>query len=81
MKNKPQPLSEFYRDTATKENVHAYLVEFLKEQAVKELFDNESDSGAQAVALAKKYVDLAFENMDYIFGNKVDKKEQVNGAR
>lgn len=79
--NKPKPLLEFYRDTATKDNVHAYLVEFMKEQAVKELFEKESDSGAQAVAEAKKYIDLAFENMDYLFGGKVVKKEQINEAR
>lgn len=79
--SKPKPLLEFWRDTDTKDNVHLYLVEFLKEQAVKEIFNNESDSNTQAVALAKRYIDLAFENLDILFQSKVVKKEQTNEAR
>jgi len=78
MKNKPQPLSEFYRDAATKDNVHAYLVEFLQQEAVKKVFNREDTS---AVAEAKEMIDAAFNEMDYLFGGKVEKKEQVNEAR
>lgn len=81
MTKKPKPLSEFYRDTATKDNVHAYLVEFLKEEAIKQLFEQENDFETQAVAQAKKYIDLAFENMDLLFEAKVAKKNQPNEAR
>ena len=74
-------LKEFYNDTATKDNVYLYLVEFMKEQAVKELFEDQLELNAQGVALAKKYIDLAFENMDYLFGGKVAQKEIKNEAR
>jgi hypothetical protein len=83
MKKEPQPKSllEFYKDTDTKDNVHAYLIEFLKEQAIKELFEGNADSDAYTIALAKKVIDKAFDNLDYLFGGKVEKKEQINGAR
>jgi len=81
MKKQPKSLLEFWRDTDTKDNVYAYLVEFMEQQAVKELFSNESELNAQAVSQAKRYIDLAFENMDVIFNPKVAKREQVNEAR
>lgn len=82
-KQSPQfkSLMEFWRDEGTRDNVHAYLIEFLKEQAVKELFENESESNAQAVAQTKRYVDLAFENMDLLFDTKASKKNIINEAR
>lgn len=78
---KDNSLQTFYRDTDTKDNVHAYLIEFFKGQAVKEIFDNESDINTQALAMSKRYIDLAFENMDLMFNPKVGKKEQTNEAR
>jgi len=77
-KKQPKPLYEFYKDTATKENVLHYLVQFLEEEAVKKVFNKEDVS---AVAEAKEVIDKAFDNMDYIFGAKVAKKEQTNEAR
>jgi hypothetical protein len=78
---KPIPLQEFWKDKATKDNLQNYLVEFLKEQAVKEIFDNESESNTQALAQAKRYIDLAFDNMDLLFEGKAEKKEVINEAR
>jgi hypothetical protein len=73
-----KPLSEFYRDTATKDNVHEYLVQFLKDEAVRMLMAKEEIKG---IAEAKEFIDKAFENMDYLFGAKAKKKDQVNEAR
>lgn len=71
-------LQEFYQDTTTKDNVHSYLIDFLKEEAVRKLFDKEDVS---AVAEAKEMIDKAFENMDVIFRPKLEAKEQINEAR
>lgn len=71
-------LLEFHQDTETKNNVHSYLVDFLKEEAIKKVFDKEDVS---AVAEAKEMIDKAFENMDIIFRPKLEVKEQKNEAR
>lgn len=71
-------LLEFYQNKDLKENVHAYLVEFLEKEAVKKVFDREDVS---AVAEAKEMIDKAFENMDVLFAVKKEPKEQVNESR
>lgn len=71
-------LKEFYNDTETKDNVHAYLVEFLKQETIRKVFNKED---ATALGEAKEIIDKAFENMDYLFGAKVAKKEPINQAR
>lgn len=71
-------LLEFYQDTDTKNNVHSYLVDFLKEEAVRKVFDREN---VESVAEAKEMIDKAFENMDVIFKPKQENKPQINEAR
>ncbi len=71
-------LLEFYQDTDTKNNVHSYLVDFLKEEAVRKVFDREN---VESVAEAKEMIDKAFENMDVIFKPKQEYKPQINEAR
>lgn len=71
-------LQEFYQDKHTRENVHSYLIDFLKEEAIRKVFDKEDVS---AVAEAKEMIDRAFENMDIIFKPKLETKEQINEAR
>lgn len=71
-------LQEFYQDKDTRENVHSYLIDFLKEEAVRKIFDKEDVS---AVAEAKEMIDKAFENMDVLFLPKLEAKEQKNEAR
>lgn len=66
-------LSEFYKDTDTKDNVHEYLLEFYKEEAVKRLLNRED---AIALADATDLLNKAFENMDSLFTPKVERKEQ-----
>lgn len=69
---------EFYQDTTTKDNVHCYLIDFLKEEGIRKLFAKEDVS---AVAEAKDMIDKAFENMDVIFKKKEEAKPIINEAR
>lgn len=78
MKNQPIPLSEFYKDTATKDNVKNYLIEFFKEEGIRRLMNRED---AVALADAVELTEKAFENMDNLFAPKVQNKEQINEAR
>lgn len=71
-------LLEFYQDTETRNNVQNYLIDYLKEEALRKLFDKEDVS---AVAEAKEMIDKAFENMDVIFQTKLPAKEKPNEAR
>lgn len=71
-------LLEFYNDKDTKNNVHEYLVMFLKEEATRKVFAKEDVS---AVAEAKEMIDKAFEHMDVMFSKKVDNKPPKNEAR
>jgi len=71
-------LQEFYYDTDTKNNVHEYLIQYLKDEAVRMLMDREEP---YAVADAKEVIDKAFDNLELLFSPKVKEKEQINGAR
>ena len=65
--NAPKPLFEFWKDKPTKNNVQEYLIQFLKEEGAKKMFNREDVSG---VAEAKEMIDKAFENMDLLFEAK-----------
>ena len=71
-------LQDFWMNKAIKNEVQDYLVSFLKEEALRKLFDKEDVS---AVAEAKEMIDKAFENLDVIFQAKSEKKDVVNEAR
>lgn len=71
-------IKEFYNDTDTKNNVHEYLIQFFKDEAVRMLMNREP---AVMVADAIELTDKAFENMDILFSPKVKEKEPINGAR
>lgn len=66
-------LIEFYQETDTKNNVHEYLLQFFKEEAVRRLMNRED---AIALADATDMLNKAFENMDILFSPKVKEKEQ-----
>ena len=74
----PRSLQEFHENADMKNNVHEYLVAFLKEEAVRKLMDKELVIG---VAEAKEYIDKAFENLDVLFASKSESKEIKNEAR
>lgn len=73
-----QLLRMFYNDKNTKEEVHAYLVDFLKEEGVRKLFDKEDTAG---VAEAKEMIDKAFDNLEVLFASKSAPKNINNEAR
>lgn len=70
-------LNEFWKDTALKDTVHEYLVEYLKQEAVRLLMDREEP---YAVADAKECIDKAFTNLDDIFEPKA-KASGTNSPR
>jgi len=74
----PKSLQEFYENIDMKNNVHEYLVEFLKAEAVRKLMNKEEVTG---VAEAKEYIDKAFENLEVLFNPQVKGKEPINEAR
>jgi hypothetical protein len=71
-------LLEFYNNSELKNNVHEYLIEFLKEEGVKRIFDKEDVS---SLADAKEVIDKAFQNLENMFEKKPKKKEKINEAR
>jgi hypothetical protein len=66
-------LKEFYADTETRDNVKAYLVQFLTEEAVKKVFNREDVGG---VAEAKEIIENAFAQMELMFQPKVEKNTE-----
>ncbi len=73
----PQLLKQFYEDKHTREAVHNYLIEFLKEEGVRKIFDKEDVSG---VSEAKEMIDKAFDNLETIFAPKA-KPKIINEVR
>ena len=71
-------LKDFYLDKSIRSEVQDYLINFLKEEALRKLFDKEDVS---AVAEAKEMIDKAFENLDVMFMSRADAKEVKNEAR
>lgn len=70
-------LALFYQDKAQVKEVHEYITKFLTEEAVRRVFDKRDVS---AVAEAKELLDLAFENLETLYGQKESKKI-INEAR
>lgn len=62
-------LQEFYKDTATRDNVKAYLQDFLEKRALEKVFGREEVAG---VAEAKETIDAAFDNLAEIFEPKAE---------
>ena len=75
---KDNSIYSFWRDKATRDNVQEYLVQFLKDEAVRMLMDKEDVKG---VAEAKEFIDKAFDNMDLLFEPKPRVKNNINQAR
>ena len=61
-----------------KNNVQEYLIEYLKQEAVRKIFEKEDVS---SVAEAKEMIDKAFDNMDLLFATQTKDKIITNVAR
>lgn len=75
---KDNSLQTFYQDKDMRDNVHEYLVEFFKEEAVKRLLDRED---GVALADAIEMTDQAFEHLEILFDPKSNVRELKNEAR
>lgn len=74
----PSALKDFYLNEVMRNDVHAYLVDCLKAQAIKKAFDRQDTS---SVAEAKEMIDTAFSDLEILFTPKKDEKEIKNEAR
>jgi hypothetical protein len=74
-------LQLFNNDTETKEQVYAYLIDFLEQEAVKKVFEKAEFDEIAAIGSAKEVIEKAFENLDVLFAKKVAKKDLENEAR
>jgi hypothetical protein len=77
-------LTEFNNDKELRNAVHEYLVEYMKEEAVRTLFDRENTEtymNPDTIADAKELVDKAFENLDVIYNPQAKKRSLRNEAR
>lgn len=74
----PSSLQDFFNNKGMKDNVQAYLIEFLKQEAIKKVFEREETSG---VSEAKELIDKAFENLEVLFSPKPKEKSIINEAR
>ena len=71
-------LKDFFLNETMRNEVKAYLIDFLREQAIEKAFAKEDTS---AIAEAKEVLDKAFENLEVLFAPKSEGKEPVNEAR
>ena len=74
----PNSLKDFYLNESMRNDVKTYLMDFLKDEAVKRLMAREE---SYAVADANEIIVKAFENLEILFSPKVEEKEQINEAR
>lgn len=65
-------LQEFYRDQDTRNNVKNFLVEFLKGEAVRRVFEDEEPK-VQGISDAKAVIEKAFDYLEEQFGPKAKK--------
>lgn len=61
------PLKNFHSDVHTREAVHAFMLEFLREKAVDKVFSKQAIAG---VYEAKKIIDEAFNKLEEMFAEK-----------
>jgi len=71
-------LQEFYKDTATRDNVKEYLIETLKNKMIEVGFEK---GDTKPIAEAKEIIDEAFDNMELMFRGKIEEKPIENPAR
>lgn len=74
----PSSLKDFYLNEVMRNDVQAYLIDFLKLQAIEKAFAKEDING---IADAKEVLDKAFSNLEVIFAPESEGKEIKNEAR
>ena len=71
-------LKDFYLNEGMREEVRAYLQDYLDKKALDKVFARED---TLAMAEASEVIDEAFENLEVLFPRKEDPKEQKNQSR
>lgn len=74
----PSALKDFYLNEVMRDDVKAYLIDYLKMQAIEKSFKREDTS---AIAEAKEILDNAFDNLEIMFAPQSEPKEIKNEAR
>lgn len=70
-------LRDFYFNEELRNEVQAYLIEFLKQRAIEKVFNKED---TKDIAEAKDTIDEAFENLSVLYPQE-KRKDSVNEAR
>ena len=70
-------LRDFYFNEELRNEVHNYLVTFLKERAIEKVFNKED---TKDIAEAKNTIDEAFENLGVLYPQD-KRKDSINEAR
>ena len=68
-------LPKFYADFQLKQEVHDYLLSYLKQVAIEKAFNGDTTDGIKE---AKECIDSAFRNLESMYGEKKQKKPQSN---
>ena len=68
-------LNKFYADFQVKAEVKEYLIDYLKQMAVKKAFAGEDTSGIKE---ARQCIESAFRDLDNLYGEKKSKKVTSN---
>jgi len=66
-------LQLFWQDEHTREEVKAFQIAMLEEEAVRRTFEQED---VQGLPEAKKLVEASFKRLDEVFGSKEEPKKQ-----
>ncbi len=74
----PNALKDFYLNETMRNDVHTYLLDFLKAQAIEKTFNREN---TEHIAEAKEVLDKAFSNLEILFTPESEVKEIKNEAR
>lgn len=74
----PNSLKDFYLNEVMRNDVRAYLEDYLKLVAIERIFEKEDVSG---IADAREVIDKAFENLEATYRVASEGKELKNEAR
>ena len=74
----PSSLKDFFLNETMRNDVHSYLLDCLKAQAIEKAFNREDTS---SVAEAKEMIVKAFNELEILFTSKSEGRELKNEAR
>lgn len=76
----PSSLKDFYLNEVMRNDVKAYLIDYLKvciiDEAFKPPYALRRDDNLRALGASKEVLDKAFDNLDILFAPKSEGREQ-----